>query len=130
MFSKETLFLIVDDMPSLRKIIIKFLSEKGFTQFLEAGNGREAWDKLVHTQSPVGVIISDWNMPDSTGLDLLKRVRSDSVHKNVPFLLVTTENEKDRILEAMQAGVNNYIVKPFTPDVLFKKLESVSQKFK
>ncbi len=128
MLKIEAKILIVDDMMTMRKLVIKCCKEIGFTDFIEAADGALAWEALNNANPPVGLIISDWNMPNSSGLDLLKRIRSDSRLKHLPFLLVTAEAEKPQIIEAVKAGVTNYVVKPFTPDVLKTKLEEAHKK--
>ncbi len=114
--------LVADDMLTMRKIVAKTLKELGFTDIIEAVDGAAAWEALSQSQTPVGLIVSDWNMPRSTGIDFLKRVRSESRFKHLPFVLVTAEAEKSQIIEAINAGASNYVVKPFTSDILREKL--------
>ncbi len=128
MFDVKTKILVVDDMLTMRKIEIKILKEMGFSDFTEAGNGIEAWDIITNSPIPFGLIISDWNMPQCTGLDLLKRLRSDPRLKATPFVMVTAEAEQHQVVEALKAGVNQYVVKPFTKDQLTEKLEQVHKK--
>lgn len=128
MFDLKTKILIVDDMMTMRKLVTKACKEIGFTDFVEAADGALAWQKITETNPPFGLIISDWNMPNSTGLDLLRRVRSDSRMGRTPFILVTAEAEQHQILEAAKAGVSNYVTKPFTPEILRMKLEQVHKK--
>ena len=117
--------LAVDDSPTMRRIIINTLKRAGFTDVIEAGDGKEAMAKLkVET---VNFVITDWNMPEMDGLTFVKTIRSDAALKDLPVLMVTTRSVKDDIVEALQAGVNNYIVKPFTPDTLKEKIEQVLQ---
>ncbi len=117
--------LAVDDSPTMRRIIINTLKRAGFTDVIEAGDGKEAMAKLkVET---VNFVITDWNMPEMDGLTFVKSIRSDDSLKDLPVLMVTTRSVKDDIVEALQAGVNNYIVKPFTPDTLKEKIEQVLQ---
>lgn len=122
MFSPNTKVLIVDDMMTMRKIVAKSLKELGFTTFVEAADGALAWTKLSENPD-VGLIVSDWNMPNCTGVEFLKRVRSDSRFKSLPFFLVTAESEKEQVVEALKAGVDGYVIKPFTTDALKGKLE-------
>lgn len=129
MFSADTPILVVDDMSTMRKIVIKNCKELGFVQFTEAADGKIAWETL-NAGTRIGLIISDWNMPNCTGMDLLKRVRGDSRFKHLPFILVTAESEKTQILEAIQAAVSGYVVKPFTADSLKKQLEQAYLKLK
>ena len=128
MFDLKTKVLIVDDMMTMRKLVTKACKEIGFTDFGEAADGTLAWEALNASKPPFGLIISDWNMPNCTGLDLLKRVRSDGRFKQLPFLLVTAEAEKTQIVEAVKAGVTNYVIKPFTPANLKEKLEAAHKK--
>jgi two-component system chemotaxis response regulator CheY len=128
MFDSSTRVLIVDDMMTMRKIVGKSCKEIGFSDLLEAADGAKAWEVLQSAQPMVGLIISDWNMPNSSGLDFLKRVRSDGRFKQVPFVLLTAESEGHQVAEAVKAGVDNYIVKPFTSEVLKLKLEETFQK--
>lgn len=123
MFDASTRVLVVDDMKTMRKIVIKALHAIGLTDVIEAGDGAEGWTVLNDSEKPVGLIVSDWNMPNSTGLDFLKRVRADSRFSKLPFLMVTAEREKEQIAEAIKSGVSNYVVKPFTPDTIKEKLE-------
>ena len=108
-------------MMTMRKIVQKSLKELGFTNFAEAGDGQKGWEAIQNDAS-FGLIISDWNMPNCTGLDLLKRVRADGRFKTLPFVLLTAESEGHQVAEAVKAGVDNYIVKPFTAEILQKKL--------
>ena len=122
MFTPDTKILIVDDMKTMRKITMKCCNGLNFSEFVEAEDGQKAWEAL--TQNPdIGLIISDWNMPNCSGLDFLKRVRSDSRFKKLPFLMVTAENEAEQVTEAIAAGVSNYLVKPFSSNSLKLKLE-------
>lgn len=123
MFDLSIKILIVDDMGTMRKLVAKSCSSLGFTNFTEAADGVKAWEALTAPDAQIGLIISDWNMPNCTGIDLLRRVRGDSRYKNLPFILVTAEAEKHQIVEAIQAGVSGYVVKPFTPASLSQKLE-------
>lgn len=129
MFERTTRILVVDDMSTMRKIIIKNCKEIGFTDFQEAGDGSLAWEVITSSKPPIGLIISDWNMPNCTGLELLKRIRSDSRFKNTPFILVTAEAEQHQIMEAIQSGVDQYLVKPFSKESIAEKLELVYKKY-
>jgi two-component system chemotaxis response regulator CheY len=115
--------LIVDDFSTMRKIIRNILTQLGFKNILEADDGTTAIEILK--KEKVDLIISDWNMPKMSGLELLKAVRSDENLKDVPFVMVTAEAQKENILEAIKYKVNQYIVKPFTPETLKEKLEKV-----
>lgn len=96
MFSPQTHILVVDDMMTMRKLVSKTCKELGFTQITEASDGALAWEAIQSANPPIGVIISDWNMPNCTGIDLLKRVRADSRYKTLPFVLVTAKRKKLR----------------------------------
>jgi two-component system, chemotaxis family, chemotaxis protein CheY len=124
-FDSTTRVLVVDDMMTMRKIVIRICKELGFTDITEAPNGAEAWQKIAESKTPFDLIISDWNMPVSTGLDLLKRVRADSRVSKTPFVMVTAEAEQHQILEAVTAKVSSYVVKPFTAETMRGKLEAV-----
>lgn len=115
--------LVVDDFATMRRIVKGVLKELGFKNIIEAENGKAALSELK--KEDVGLVISDWNMPEMTGLELLKAVRAQDQFKTLPFIMVTAEGQKDNVLEAVKAGVTNYIVKPFTPDTLKQKLEAV-----
>ncbi len=126
MFDKDMKILIVDDFPTMRRIIKNLLKEIGYTNVDEAEDGKVALSKLK--SEPFDFIISDWNMPNMTGIELLRCVRSDSVLKDIPFLMVTAEAEKGNVIEAIKAGVDNYIVKPFTAATLKEKIEKIIEK--
>lgn len=115
--------LAVDDSPTMRRIIINTLKRAGFQNVVEANDGKDALAKMK--VEPVNFVITDWNMPEMDGLTFVTTLRSMAEYKNLPILMVTTRSVKDDILEAMKAGVNNYIVKPFTPDTLKEKIESI-----
>ena len=115
--------LVVDDMSTMRRIIKNVLKQIGFTDLVEAENGQDALNKLK--AGDIGFIVSDWNMPVMQGIDLLRAVRADADLKHLPFLMVTAEAQKDNIIEAVQAGVSNYVVKPFTAEALQAKLEKI-----
>ena len=115
--------LVVDDFATMRRIVKGVLKDLGFKKFIQAENGKAALLELK--KEKVGLIVSDWNMPEMTGLEFLKAVRSDEQFKQIPFIMVTAEGQKENIVEAIKAGVSNYIVKPFAPDTLKEKLEAV-----
>jgi two-component system chemotaxis response regulator CheY len=129
MFASTTRVLVVDDMMTMRKIVKKIGTEIGFTDITEATDGNQAWEVISNAKPPIGLIISDWNMPNCTGLELLKRLRADHRYKKTPFILVTAEAEQSQIVDAIKAGVDQYVVKPFAKDDLVKKLEAVHKKF-
>ncbi len=115
--------MIVDDFPTMRTIIRNLLKQLGFKKIVEAEDGRNAL--IVLKNNSVDFLITDWNMPNMTGMELLETIRADSKFKNLPVLMVTAEAAKDNVLQAIKAGVNNYIVKPFTAEVLKEKIEKI-----
>jgi two-component system, chemotaxis family, chemotaxis protein CheY len=115
--------LIVDDFATMRRIIKGVLKQLGFSNLIEAEDGDAALKEL--RKEKIGLIVSDWNMPNMTGLELLKAVRADNNLKSIPFLMVTAEGQKENVIQAVQAGVSNYIVKPFTPETFNAKLEKI-----
>ncbi len=116
--------ITVDDSSTMRRIIKNTLKRIGYgDEILEAGDGKEALDVLANHD--VDLIITDWNMPVMDGLTFVKKIRSDSKYDDTPIIMVTTEAAKEDIITALKAGVNNYIVKPFTPDVLKDKIDTV-----
>jgi two-component system chemotaxis response regulator CheY len=127
-FDLKTRILVVDDMMTMRKLVSKVCKDIGFTDITEAADGEIAWKALIAASPPIGLVISDWNMPNTSGLDFLRLVRADEKYKALPFILVTAEAEKHQIVEALKAGVSNYVVKPFTPQALTDKIEAVHKK--
>lgn len=123
---KSMSILVVDDFATMRRIIRGVLKQLGFTNVEEAEDGAVALSKLK--QGEFKFVISDWNMPNMQGIDLLKAVRADDNLKSLPFLMVTAEAKKEEVLAAVQAGVSNYVVKPFTPDALESKITAIFQK--
>jgi len=117
-------FLVVDDSSTMRRIIKNTLVRIGHEDVLEAEDGVEGWSVLSENPD-VEVLITDWNMPNMNGLDLVKKVRAEEKYADLPIIMVTTEGGKGEVITALKAGVNNYIVKPFTPPVLKEKLEAV-----
>ncbi|MGP0595101.1 chemotaxis response regulator CheY [Nitrospira sp. T9] len=115
--------LVVDDMSTMRRIVKNVLRQIGFTDIVEAENGQDALTKLK--AGGFGLVVSDWNMPVMQGIELLRAVRADAELKALPFLMVTAEAQKENLIEAVQAGVSNYVVKPFTAEVLQGKLEKI-----
>jgi len=116
--------LVVDDSSTMRRIIKNTLSRLGYNDVLEGENGVEGWDQM-DANADIKVLITDWNMPEMNGLELVKKVRADKRFVDIPIIMVTTEGGKAEVITALKAGVNNYIVKPFTPQVLKDKLEAV-----
>lgn len=121
--NKSLKILIVDDFATMRKVIRNLLKQGGFENVVEAEDGVAALKVLKSQQ--VDFIISDWNMPNMSGLELLKAVRGDDELKALPFLMVTAEALKDNVVAAVKAGVSNYIVKPFTAEVLNETIEKI-----
>ena len=115
--------LAVDDSPTMRRIIINTLKRAGFTDVAEANDGKDALAKMK--VEDFNFVITDWNMPEMDGLTFVTTLRADDKFKELPILMVTTRSVKDDILEAMRAGVNNYIVKPFTPETLKEKIDQI-----
>jgi len=115
--------LVVDDFSTMRRIVKNILKQIGYTEVDEAEDGNGALAKL--RQDKYDLIVSDWNMPNMTGLDLLKAIRADGALNGIPVLMVTAEAKKENVVEAIKAGVNNYIVKPFTAEVLREKIEKI-----
>lgn len=128
MFLPNTKILVVDDMFTMRKLVVKICTELGFSDFTEAADGAKAWEVFSSANPPFGLVISDWNMPNCSGLDFLKRVRADSRFSQTPFLMVTAEVEQHQIMEAVKAHVSGYVIKPFTVDILRERLGGVHQK--
>ena len=128
MFDPKTRVLVIDDMTTMRKIVSKACRDLGFTDITEAADGAQGWQAISTAAAPIGLVISDWNMPNCTGIELLKRERASKQYAQLPFVLVTAEAEQHQIAEAIKAGVSNYVVKPFAPGSLKEKLEAVHKK--
>jgi two-component system chemotaxis response regulator CheY len=126
MINRDMKILVVDDFSTMRRIVKNLLKELGFSDFDEADDGATAWP-MVQT-GKYDFIVSDWNMPTMTGIELLRRVRADEKLKMTPFLLITAEAKRSQILEAAQAGVDGYIVKPFTAATLNEKIEKIFER--
>jgi two-component system, chemotaxis family, chemotaxis protein CheY len=120
--------LVVDDMSTMRKIIKNMLTQIGFTNISEADDGAPAWEMIkqgLENNQPFEFVVSDWNMPQMTGLQLLQNVRANDKLKSLPFLMVTAEAEQSNVVIAVKAGVSNFIVKPFSAAVLKEKIEKI-----
>ncbi len=115
--------LVVDDMVTMRRIVKNILKQLGFGNVDEAENGQEALQKL--RADTFGFVVSDWNMPVMTGIDLLRAIRGDEKLKAIPVLMVTAEAQQANLIEAVQAGVSNYIVKPFTAETMQEKIGKI-----
>jgi len=116
--------LVVDDSSTMRRIIKNTLARLGYKDILEGADGVEGWNQM-DSNPDIEMLITDWNMPEMNGLELVKKVRADERFTDVPIIMVTTEGGKGEVITALKAGVNNYIVKPFTPQVLKEKLGAV-----
>ena len=123
---KHIKILVVDDFATMRKVIRNLLKQVGYENIVEAEDGVTAL-RVLKSQK-VDLIVSDWNMPNMTGLELLKAVRADEDLKPTPFLMVTAEALQDNVIAAVKAGVSNYIVKPFTAEVLNDKIKKILEK--
>ena len=121
--NKEMRILVVDDFSTMRRIIKNILRQLGFNNILEADDGSTAWETL--NKDKIDFIISDWNMPKMPGIELLRKVRGSEEFANPPFLMVTAEAQQENIIEAVQAKVSNYIVKPFTADTMKQKIDKI-----
>jgi len=113
--------LLVDDSATMRRIQKTQLTNLGYSDIIEAGNGEEAFTQLTGNM-PIDLVLLDWNMPVMDGITFLKKVRADTTFKAVKIIMCTSESEKPKVVEALKAGANNYIVKPFTPEGLKEKL--------
>lgn len=122
-FDTKMKVLVVDDFSTMRRIIKNILRQLGFTNITEADDGETAVAKLESER--IDFVVSDWNMPKMSGLELLKWVRAHDEFKDMPFLMVTAEAQKENILEAVKAKVSNYIVKPFTAEIMNEKIEKI-----
>lgn len=120
---EDTKFLVVDDFSTMRRIVRNLLKELGFTNVQEAEDGVDALNKLRGEK--FDFVVSDWNMPNMTGIELLRTVRADAALKHLPVLMVTAEAKKENIIEAAQAGASGYVVKPFTAATLDEKLKKI-----
>ena len=118
--------LVVDDFSTMRRIVKNILKQLEFNNVVDADDGTTAWEVL--NKDKIDFIISDWNMPKMSGLELLKKVRNSEEFADMPFLMVTAEGQQEHIIEAVQAGVSNYIVKPFTPETIEQKIEKIFNK--
>jgi two-component system chemotaxis response regulator CheY len=126
--NKKIKILVVDDFATMRKVIRNLLKQSGYENVTEAEDGVAAMNVLKTTK--IDFVISDWNMPNMTGIELLRAVRSDNDLGTMPFLMVTAESLKENVVEAVKAGVSNYIVKPFTAEVLGEKIDKIMESVK
>ena len=123
---KDIKILVVDDFATMRKVVRNLLKQAGYENIVEAEDGVAAL-RILKSQK-VDFVISDWNMPNMTGIELLKTVRADEEIGKIPFLMVTAEALQDNVITAVKAGVSNYIVKPFTAEVLNEKITKIMEK--
>ena len=124
--NKDMKILVVDDFSTMRRIIKNLLRDLGFTNIVEADDGYTALPILK--AGGIDFLVTDWNMPKMTGIDLLKAVRSDPELRHIPILMVTAEAKREQIITAAQAGVNGYVIKPFTAAVLKEKIEKIFER--
>lgn len=125
-YDKNMRVLVVDDFSTMRRIVKNILRQLGFNNIVEADDGSTAWEVL--NKDKIDFIVSDWNMPELPGIDLLRKVRASEEFKDIPFLMVTAEGLQENIIEAVQAKVSNYIVKPFTAETLGQKIDKIFDK--
>lgn len=126
MADKNMRILVVDDFPTMRRIVRSLLKELGFTNVEEAEDGQEGLSRL--REGGYDFVVSDWNMPNLDGLEMLKIIRADDSLKALPVLMVTAEAKKENIIAAAQAGANGYVVKPFTAATLDEKMGKIFEK--
>ena len=122
-FDPNMRVLVVDDFSTMRRIVKNILRQIGFTNIVEADDGTTAWEVL--NKDRIDFLISDWNMPQMTGIELLRKVRSSEEFADLPFLMVTAEAQQENIIEAVQAKVSNYVVKPFTAEIMKQKIDKI-----
>ena len=124
--NKNMRILVVDDFSTMRRIVKNLLADLGFTNTAEAEDGAAAF--AILKQGGFDFVVTDWNMPGTTGIELLKMIRADDKLKTLPVLMVTAESKREQIIEAAQAGVNGYIIKPFTAATLKEKLDKIFER--
>ena len=117
-------FLVVDDSSTMRRIIVNTLSKIGHQDVEQASNGREGMDQLA--KGGIDVVITDWNMPEMSGIEFIRAIRATDAVRGLPVLMVTTNAAQNDIADALKAGVSNYVVKPFTPETIREKIEAVT----
>lgn len=128
MIKKNALILVIDDFKSVRRILRGILADLGFTNIIEAEDGQEAYSKYKEStsgESPVEIIFSDWNMPKLDGHQLLLKIREEN--KSIPFFMITSESDLSAILSAINSGVTDYIVKPFSKEIILSKLSKINE---
>jgi len=132
MFPKNIRIIIVDDMAAMRLRVVNQLKTMGYANLVQASNGQEALTVLERYEAdkkPFDLIISDWNMPNMSGLDLLKKVKENSSLSKIPFIMVTAEGEKQQVVKAVLGGVADYLIKPVDNEVFKKKMETLGAKY-
>jgi len=117
--------LLVDDMPTIRKVLQSILRQMGFTIFLESKDGVDAMELLRIRYKSIGLVIVDWNMPNMSGIEMWREMKKDEKFKHIKFIMVSSENDKNHIVTALKEGVHNYILKPFEPRTVKKRIESL-----
>lgn len=120
--------LVVDDFPTMRRIVRNLLGELGYENITDADDGTTALAELKRSEEPYGLVVTDWNMPQMSGLELLRAIRAHEKLRTLPVLMVTAEAKREQIIEAAQAGVNGYIIKPFTAETLRDKLAKIFER--
>ncbi len=115
--------LFVEDSPTMRRIIANSLKRLGYSDIIEAENGVDALDKIEG--KTIDLLVTDWNMPEMNGADLVKSIRAMPEYETLPIVMITTRGMKDDVMTAMKLGVNGYVIKPFTPEILRTKLEAI-----
>ena len=125
MIDPSKLVLVVDDFATMRRILIACLKEAGFTNIVEADDGRKGYSVAENMAESITLIVSDWNMPNMDGLDMLRALKANPKTSHIPVLMVTAEAKKENIIAAAQAGASSYIVKPFTPETLADKIKKI-----
>lgn len=126
MHAKELTFLVVDDFSTMRRILVSLLRECGYARTAEAEDGQQAM--RIIENSDIGFVITDWNMPNMNGIELLSAIRGNPAKKNTPVLLITAEAKKENIVQAVHAGADGYIVKPFSAVTLHEKMTKIFAK--
>lgn len=128
MFPSDTKILVVDDMLTMRKIISRACTRLGLENITQVSDGAVAWDELSKEDCDIGLVISDWNMPNCTGIDLLHRIRKNNKLSSLPFIMVTAEKERDQISAAVETGVDAFLPKPFTQEDFEAKIRETYER--
>lgn len=128
MFDSKTRILVVDDMAIMRKQIVRLCNGLGYTDIVEATDGVQALQLIQNAKPPIGLVIADYDMPNANGLDLFKRIHGDTRFGKLPFILMALEAEQSVVVEAIKAGINGYLLKPFSAEDLKTRLDSLQKK--